>query len=147
MLGERKPQTYANHRRFIPLFHFMTFGLLAVNFLWRCWVTVTLFHPGALVDLGLAVALLLLAIYVRLFATRLQDRIIRLEMWVRLHEVLPADLRSRIPELGVGRLIALRFAPDEELPDLVRRTLDDRAFGHDAIKRAIRTWEPDYLRV
>jgi len=147
MLRERKPQTYANHRRFLPLFHGAIFGLLAVNLLWRAWEAIARFGWGALVDLLLAIALVLLTLFVRLFATRLQDRLIRLEMRLRLRDVLPTDLRARIPDLSVGQLIALRFAADAELPDLVRRCLGDRAFTRDAVKRTIRVWEPDYLRV
>ena len=146
MLGEKMPQTFANHARFVPWFHFVTAGLLAVNLLYRGYRMVRHFYWGALVDVLLAVALLLLFLFVRLFATRLQDRIIRLEMRLRLASVLPADLQPRIAELKTGQLVALRFAPDAELPELVRATLDGSLRGGE-IKGRIKTWAPDYLRV
>lgn len=147
MLGERKPQTYANHARFVPLFHFVCFGLLVLNLLYRLFVVVVWFKWAALFDVALAVALVLFAWSLRIFDTRLQDRIIRLEMRLRLQQVLPAELRPRIGELRVGQLIALRFAPDAELPELVREVLDGRLQRGSEIKQRIETWEPDYFRV
>ena len=147
MLGERKPQTYANHARFVPLFHFVTFGLLVLNVLYRIYAVVRGFSWHELIDLLLAIALVLFAWSVRTFDTRLQDRIIRLEMRLRLLQVLPEELRPRIGELRVGQLIALRFAPDHELPELVREVLDGRLKRGSEIKQRIQTWEPDYFRV
>ena len=80
-------------------------------------------------------------------ALRAQDRIIRLEEHMRLNQLLPADLRARLGELSAGQLIALRFAPDDEVPDLVRRALGGELQRQGDIKRAIRNWRPDYLRV
>ena len=147
MLGEKTPQTFANHSRIVPLFHFAVFGLLVLNLLYQCVVVVRWFSWHSLLDLLLAVALVLFAWSVRTFDTRLQDRIIRLEMRLRLHEVLPADLRPRIGELRVGQLIALRFASDEELPGLVREVLAGTLQRGRDIKQRIATWQPDYFRV
>ena len=147
MLGEKMPQTHANHARFVPLFHFVVFPLLVLNLLYRIYVAVRWFHWGSLIDVGAAVALVLLAWSVRTFDTRLQDRIIRLEMRLRLATLLPEDLRARIGELRVGQLIALRFAPDAELPGLVRDVLEGRLKRGSEIKQRIQAWEPDYFRV
>ena len=147
MLGERMPQTYANHARFVPLFHFVTFGLLVVNALYRLYLVVRYFSGGALIDALLGIALVLLAWSVRTFDTRLQDRIIRLEMRLRLARLLPPDLQPRIAELRPGQLIALRFAPDAEVPGLVDEILAGRLSKGSEIKQRIKTWEPDYLRV
>jgi hypothetical protein len=147
MLGERMPQTYANHARFVPLFHFVTFGLLVVNALYRLYVVVRYFSGGALIDALLGIGLVLLAWSVRTFDTRLQDRIIRLEMRLRLARLLPPDLQPRIAELRPGQLIALRFAPDAEVPGLVDEILAGRLSKGSEIKQRIKTWEPDYLRV
>ena len=147
MLGERTPQTYANHARFVPLFHFVVFGLLVLNALYRIYVVVRWFSWGALFDLAVAVALVLFAWSVRTFDTRLQDRIIRLEMRLRLARLLPPDLHPRIAELRTGQLIALRFAPDAEVPALVDEILAGRLANGKEIKQRIQTWEPDYLRV
>ena len=78
---------------------------------------------------------------------RAQDRIIRLEERARLERVLPADLRGRIGELKESQLVAIRFAPDDEVPELTRRTLNGELKSQVEIKRAIRNWRADHLRV
>ena len=72
---------------------------------------------------------------------------IRLEMRLKLIEVLPDDLKSRIYDLSTGQLVALRFASDAELPGLVRRVLDGSLTEQKAIKQAIVNWKADYQRV
>jgi hypothetical protein len=76
-----------------------------------------------------------------------QDRVIRLEMTNRLERILPADLRARIGELSPGQLIALRFASDAELPELTRVVLTEGLRGRNDIKKKIRDWQPDHMRV
>ena len=147
MLGEKMPQTYANHARYVPLFHFVVFGLLIVNALYRLYAVVRWFGVGTVIDALLGIALVLFAWSVRTFDARLQDRIIRLEMRLRLARLLPADLQPRIAELKPGQLIALRFAPDAELPGLVGEVLAGRLTKSSEIKQRIQTWEPDYFRV
>jgi hypothetical protein len=147
MLGEKMPQTYANHARFVPLFHFVVFGLLVVNALYRLYVVVRWFGLGTVIDALLGIALVLFAWSVRTFDARLQDRIIRLEMRLRLARLLPAELQPRIAELSPGQLIALRFAPDAEVPALVAEVLGGRLTKGSEIKQRIQTWEPDYFRV
>lgn len=147
MLGERMPQTYANHARFVPLFHFVLFGVLLVNALYRLYAVVRWFGLGTLIDALLGLALVLFAFAVRTFDARLQDRIIRLEMRLRLARLLPAELQPRIAELKPGQLIALRFATDAELPGLVDEVLAGRLTKNTEIKQRIQTWEPDYFRV
>jgi hypothetical protein len=143
----REPaQNFANHRRFVPLYHFGIFGVLSINVLWALVHVVR--HPSwaAGVAFATAAALLGLFFYTRTFALTVQDRVIRLEMRLRLKEVLPADLRARIGELDRDQLIALRFASDAELPDLVREALTNDIHNRDAIKRKIKDWQGDYLR-
>ncbi len=94
----------------------------------------------------MALALLVLAFCARIFALTVQDRVIRLEMRLRLAEVLPVDLRPRIPEFTVGQLVSLRFAGDAELPALARKVLDDKLSDRKAIKQLIKDWQGDYLR-
>ena len=101
----------------------------------------------AAVSLLVAVALIIVFLFARVFAITVQDRVIRLEMKLRLQEVLPADLRDRAAELTVAQLVALRFASDVELPDLCRKVLDGNLTDQKAIKKAIRDWQGDFLRV
>jgi hypothetical protein len=94
----------------------------------------------------MAFALLTFALFARLFALTVQDRVIRLEMRLRMAEILPADLQPQIPEFTVGQLVSLRFASDAELPALARKVLDDKMESRKAIKQMIKDWQGYYLR-
>src|SRR5262245_33888148 len=111
-------QTYKNHVRYLPPFHFFVAPVLflnAVNQLRHVWLAP---NRSTLFSLLVAAALLMLALLSRLQATTVQDRIIRLEMRSRLRDVLPPDLQPRINALTPPQLVALRFASDAELPGL-----------------------------
>ena len=144
-------QSYASHRRLVPGFHFVTLGILAVNLLWSLY---RLFRPYSeevpVFDRVLAVlvagGLAALAYYARVFPLAVQDRVIRNEMHGRLEAALPPDLRPRIGELRRRQIVALRFASDEELPELTRQVLDGKLTKGDEIKRAVRRWRADHLR-
>jgi Family of unknown function (DUF6526) len=141
-----KTQSFANHAKFDPSFHFFVLPVLLINII---VVGYLLFrHPGmgGAWLLVLSVTLLILAGRTRSYATHLQDRVIRLEEHLRLASVLPEPLRARIPELTDSQLVGLRFASDAELPALVRRALDEKLSRSD-IKKAITDWRPDYSRV
>jgi uncharacterized protein DUF6526 len=141
-----KPQSFANHAKFDPPFHFFVLPVLLVNIF-----VVAFFYfrspglGGAWIVL-VSVALLVFAGRTRSFVTHLQDRIIRLEERLRLSTVLQEPLRSRISELTDSQLVALRFASDAELPVLVQRALDEKLSRRE-IKKAIVDWRPDYARV
>jgi len=94
----------------------------------------------------MAFALITLALFARLFALTVQDRVIRLEMRLRLTEILSADLRARIPEFATGQLVSMRFASDAELPALARKVLDEKLSDRKAIKQLVKNWQGDYLR-
>ena len=94
----------------------------------------------------MALALLVLAFSARIMALTVQDRVIRLEMQLRMQQVLPADLRARIPEFSTSQLVALRFASDGELPELAQKVLQDKLTDRTTIKKMIRDWQPDVLR-
>jgi hypothetical protein len=140
-------QTYASHRRYIPAFHFFVLPVLLGNIILaivRLVRAPTLSTTWALL---VALAIGIGIVYARFMPLRAQDRVIRLEERNRLERLLPGDLRGRIGELTPGQLIALRFAPDDEVADLVRRSLSGELKGSGEIKRAIRNWRGDYLRV
>jgi hypothetical protein len=67
-------------------------------------------------------------------------------MRLRLSEILPADLKARIGDLTRDQFIALRFASDAEMADLMREVLTNNITNRDEIKRRIKNWVPDYLR-
>jgi hypothetical protein len=145
-------QTYANHRKFVPLYHFVTFGILSVNLLWalyrlfRGYPAVEIPFFDRLLAVLVAFALVLLALFARVFALKVQDRVIRGEMRARLAALLPPNLQPRIDELTTGQLIALRFAHDDELPELTRKVLDEKVGSPDEVKKLIRRWRADDLR-
>ena len=140
-------QTFENHTRYVPLYHFVLFGILMINLVWSVVRIIRHLSVDAAVALLIAFGLLILFFYARQFALTLQDRLIRLEMRLRLARVLPAELAQRIGELTVSQLIGLRFASDEELPELVRKVLTEGITDRIAIKRMVRSWQGDYLRV
>ena len=141
-----KPQTFKNHVRFVPVFHFFVLPVFAVNVVWSIVRCVQHFSFGSVMGVLLALAFALAAVSLRLMVLTVQDRLIRLEMRLRMQQVLPADLRGRIGEFTLAQLVALRFASDAELPGLARRVLDENLTERRAIKKMIQSWVPDYLR-
>lgn len=139
-------QSYANHRRWFPLFHYFALPILSIHVV----VTTTglLRRPSFEAAWSVVVALALLGgiLANRISALIVQSRVVRLETTLRLMRVLSAELRARVCELRLGHLIALRFAPDEELQSLVERCLSGELRSADEVKRAIRVWQPDHVR-
>jgi hypothetical protein len=146
-MAQRVPQTYENHARYVPAYHIGAFWIFGGNFLWSLYRLVTRFSADSMTAFLLAVGFLILVFYTRMFPLGVQDRVIRLEMTLRLQRLLPDDLRARIGEFNLDQLIALRFASDEELPALCRRVLDEKLSDRKTIKKLIRNWTADYLRV
>ncbi len=142
-----EPQSYATHRRYVPYFHFFALPILGINALVQIYVAIRHFSAWTIWNLLVAFALVALTIAVRSMATTAQDRIIRLEERLRLERLLPAELRSRIGELSPSQLVGLRFCSDEELPEMTRAVLNGEVRGREEIKRRIRSWRPDTLRV
>ena len=146
-MAEPMPQTYQNHTRWVPGFHFLTMPILALNLVWSLYRLVTSFSFEAVVGVLLAVAITFGILFARIFALAAQDRVIRLEERLRMQMLLPDDLKPRIHEFTTSQLVALRFAGDAELPDLARRVLDEKIAARKPIKEAIKVWRPDYQRV
>ena len=141
-------QTYATHRLFFPLFHFIAIPLLVANLIIR--IIYAYKHMGArlaLWEVFFALALICLALAARRMALMIQDRLIRLEETLRLQRCLPDDLRGRVGELSPGQLVALRFCGDEaELAGLTRSVLNGELKSNNEIKKSIKTWRPDTMR-
>ena len=145
-MAEKRPQTYANHAKYVPLFHYVAMPLLLINLVLALLGLLDGFTLEAWNRLGTAVAMVLTAFFARVFALRAQDRVIRLEEHLRMERLLPDDLKPRIADVSTAQCVALRFAGDEELPALTRLALDEKA-DQKTIKQAIRNWRPDYRRV
>ncbi len=140
------PQTFQNHARIVPAYHGVAGLLLLANLGWWIYRTMTAFSGDALMGLLLGIALIIIFLYARMFAVTVQDRVIRLEMKLRVREALPPELARRFNEFTVKQLVALRFASDAELPALCAKVLNDRMTDQKAIKRLVKDWQGDYLR-
>jgi len=140
------PQNLSNHTRFDPLFHFFLLPVFLISF---GASLVMLAKERNLHALWFSICLLavVVAIFkIRLYALKVQDRVIRLEERLRLTALLPESERANIPKLTEKQLVGLRFASDEELPALAKRAWTENMAPAD-IKKAIRNWRPDYWRV
>jgi hypothetical protein len=140
-------QNYANHARIdAPYFYFFAPAvLLGAVFAVIAFVRAPGWYGASLLLLHIGVMGVFLR--ARSYPIVVQNRLVRLEMRLRLERILPDDLKSRIGELTLGQLIALRFASDAELPDLTRRVLDEPITKANDIKKLVRDWQPDFLRV
>lgn len=139
-------QSFESHARWFPIYHFVASPIVllaAMHLIWHFIRNPSTPHFAEALY-GIAIAAAVLAS--RLMAITVQNRVIRLEMRLRLKEILPAPLAARIPELTVWQLIGLRFASDAEMPALVERTLKGEFAKTRDIKRAVTDWQPDYLR-
>ena len=152
-MAEKQSQTFANHARLDPPFHFFVLPVFAAALIWA--VVRFLTHLGhrssggnfrAFLVIVLAAAAATLVVRARQYSLRVQDRVIRLEERLRLMQLLPEPLRSRIPALTEDQLCGLRFASDAEVAKLTERALNEK-LGRKQIKQAIQSWRPDHWRV
>ena len=111
------------------------------------YMAVTNFSVGRLALALFAIGVLLTVFYSRFFPLGVQDRVIRMEERIRMEELLPDDLKSRVSEFTTDQLIGLRFASDEELPQLARQVLDGGVSGRADIKKAVNNWRADHERI
>jgi hypothetical protein len=139
-------QNFENHVKFVPGFHIGVLGIFGVNLVASAVRLVRNLSVDNAIGLLTAVGLLLCAFYGRIFALTVQDRVIRLEMRLRMERLLPPDLRARIAEFTVGQLVSLRFAGDAELLELARKVLDEKIEDRKTIKKMVRDWQADWLR-
>ena len=139
-------QTYQTHVRWFPLFHFFVAPVLLINIFISGYLLYRSPSRLGVWELIVAIALLMTALSTRLMALAVQDRVIRLEMRLRMREVLPADLHSRIKEITHEQCVGLRFASDAELPALVRKVLAGELKTATEIKKQVAQWQGDYLR-
>ncbi|MBC7796542.1 MAG: hypothetical protein H7Z37_06700 [Pyrinomonadaceae bacterium] len=140
-------QNYKNHNRFHAPFHFILTPMLFVHFIYtiyKVYETPDVDHAEAVF---LAIGLIILGGLARVNSLKVQDRIIRLEEKLRYNRVLPQELAKRAESLSVNQIIALRFANDDELPQLVEKTLRGDFAKSSDIKKSIANWRGDYLRV
>lgn len=142
-----KPQSLANHRAFPPAWYFLAGVVIMIEIGRRIWHAL---HDPSLGELwGIVVAVAVLCVWIasRSRAQIVQDRVIRHEMQLRLERILGAARRGDIARLPLNQLIALRFASDAEMPGLFEEALLGQLENPEDIKRRIKDWQADWLRV
>ena len=139
-------QSYANHRSVDISLYVIALILLAAAL---CSGAGIVYGAGLYAASALLIVLACLGTLLRLrvYALRVQDRIIRLEMRLRLDRVLTGDLAGKGATLSLRQLIGLRYASDEELPELVRNVIEHNITNADDIKKLVKNWQADHLRV
>lgn len=140
-------QNFQNHVRWYPLVHFVLSPLLFLNLFWQIYRLYQEQTWDRAENTMMALVFIMLSVAARLQALKAQDRVIRLEETLRYKDILPPDLIGKAANLQTGQMLALRFASDNELPELVRRTLNGEFKDNKEIKAAIKDWRGDYLRV
>jgi len=149
-MPESGVQVYANHRRWDPWYHFFAFPVVSISFFGALWLFIKSLSGGfsiwAAWNVAVWAAAIALTLRVRVYALKVQDRIIRLEERLRLATLLDGPLKARIGALDVRQLVGLRFASDAEVPGLVKIALDEELSGEE-IKKRIQNWRPDTWRV
>ncbi len=148
-MSDPKPQSFRNHASLDPSYHFYGGVALLVNLVLALFILYLSFHTQPVLAVWvvlLSITMILLFLKLRVYPLKIQDRIIRLEEKLRMEALLPEPLRHRIRELNEDQLIGLRFASDEEIPELVQMALD-KQLNRKQIKERIQNWRPDHFRI
>jgi len=141
-------QSYSKHAKFVPMFHYVLFGIIVVTFigsivnLWQSWGDHERIYSASLI-VAISVALVLLFAFTRTFPLGVQDRAIRAEENLR-HFALTGKLLD--PRLTIKQIVGLRFASDGEFAELARKAAET-SMPQDQIKKSIRSWRADHDRV
>ena len=141
-------QNYANHRQFVPLFHFVLSLALLLTLIGACVNLYESFDDhqrlySAALILVLTICMMILYMFVRVFPIKAQDRAIRAEENLRHFAMTGKLLDAR---LEIHQIVALRFASDGEFAALAKRAAEER-LAPDDIKKAVKQWRPDTYRV
>lgn len=150
-MSESRTQNFANHGHFPKWFmaqlvlSIITLGVMVYGtFIAASDHAIFFLGVGSLI---LAVNTITIFLHLRFTALLLQDRLIRLEMQTRLYRVLPSDMHARIPSLNLGQLVSIRFESDANLPGLVEKVLKDNITQRSDIKKLVKDWQADWMRV
>ena len=145
-MSKSTPQSFKNHARFDPPFHFFLFLVLAANLIIAIVHLVWHVNFISVWFLVLSIAAIVALLKVRLYALKVQDRVIRFEERLRLKALSPAEWHKQIDRLTEYQLIGLRFASDDEIVELAKQALDQN-LNRKQIKERINNWRPDHWRV
>ncbi len=140
-------QSFENHARMVPLYHYVTSPLILLVLIWSVVQLVRMPSTDRFFLFLLALGLSLVGYWARAFALGVQDRVIRLEERVRLERLLTGDLRARIGDFTTEQLVGLRFASDGELAELAELVLAKGIADRKAVKAMVKSWRPDHQRI
>jgi hypothetical protein len=141
-------QSYAKHAKFVPMFHYVLFGVIVLSFigslvnLWQSFGDHARIYNASLIS-AIMVALVLLFYFTRTFSMGVQDRAIRAEENLR-HFALTGKLLD--PRLTLRQIVGLRFASDAEFAELARKAAEGN-MTQDEIKKSVKNWRADHDRV
>jgi hypothetical protein len=145
-MSKSEPQSFKNHARFDPAFHFV----LVIVFLANLGISIdyVVKHPGfySAWYVVLSATAILALTKMRLYPLKVQDRVIRLEERLRLQALAPSEWHSQLYRLSEDQLIGLRFAADDEVVELAKQALEHH-LSRKQIKERINNWRGDYWRV
>jgi len=143
-----KQQNFENHAMIVPAYHYWATALLVLPTLYFLFLAIRDFYSAErLATFLFSVGVIMIGLYARVFPLGVQDRVIRLEERLRMERILPADMKGRIGEFTTRQLVGLRYASDEELPQLARRVLDEGITDAKVIKQAVKSWRADNQRI
>lgn len=142
----QKPQSFENHARLDPAFHLFMAPVAAILLIGAAVNLARNFGWSSGFHLLAAIWAVVAMFKIRLYALKVQDRVIRLEERLRLQAILAEPMQSSIGKLTEQQLVGLRFASDAEVGDLAQKALASSWSAKD-IKQAIKMWRPDYWRV
>ncbi len=147
MSTDAPAQDFSNHRKSVPAFHYVALPILLINFIYSTYVAVTSFSVDSAIAVFVAVALIIIGLFARIFALGAQDRVIRLEERLRLKDLLPAEQQADVAKLTTKQMVGLRFASDGELAELVAAVCAEGIESNEDIKKRIKNWRPDHQRL
>ena len=144
-----QPQSYKNHTRYDPVFHFFLLPMLLLNLGFAIYATIhswPFYQHTHLWWIAMSVVFFMIAGNGRSSALRAQDRVIRLEEQLRLADLLAEEELGLIDALSIRQFIGLRFASDAEVAALAKRAVAEN-LDEKQIKQSIVHWRADHHRV
>lgn len=142
-------QSYKQHLKFYPPHHFIFLPIMSSAVILGVY-KYFLNNAQSLVwgiFAFLSFAILYLAVMLRQhYALGNQDRIVKLEFYLRYFQLTGEKFDDALHLLSFSQIAALRFAHDKEFLLLAEKAIKEK-ISADEIKKLITTWKPDYMRV
>ncbi len=140
-----KQQNFKNHSKWVIGYHLVSFlaifALIVGSIINLVHSSDDNLYASSLLVL-ISFILLFLFYFLRAFALRAQDRAIKVEENLRHYLLTGKPLSSK---LSVRQIIGLRFASDDEFPDLADKAVTEN-LSEKEIKKAIKNWKADMYR-